>query len=179
MTETAATTTPARTSVMTTTLGSLAEFFPDSGNIDLGRFCLYATANKVDASGKSQVFLTVLGEKAYATLRSLLLPKKTNGGQVRRSCRSSPKALCSKTVSGYRTVSLLPAKARTVRKPETVRRLAENTGSFETFLEEVLRDRLITAIRTDSIRCRLLALSDDEVTYERLCQIANALETAQ
>lgn len=62
---------------MITTIGKLAEFCPDSGNIDvyLERFELFATANGIDASKKLQVFLTILGEKAYVTLGKLLLPR--------------------------------------------------------------------------------------------------------
>ncbi|KAL1479901.1 hypothetical protein MTO96_051491 [Rhipicephalus appendiculatus] len=62
---------------MATTFGKLPEFCPDSGNIDvyLERFELFAKANGIDAGKKLEIFLTIIGEKAYVTLRSLLLPK--------------------------------------------------------------------------------------------------------
>ncbi|KAH7969224.1 hypothetical protein HPB52_016109 [Rhipicephalus sanguineus] len=63
-------------SVVTTPVGRLAEFSPDTGSIEvyIERFEVFASAN-IDEPRKAQVFLTVLGEKAYVTLRSLLLPK--------------------------------------------------------------------------------------------------------
>lgn len=64
-------------SVVTTPVGRLAEFSPDTGSIEvyIERFEVFASANNIDEPRKAQVFLTVLGEKAYVTLRSLLLPK--------------------------------------------------------------------------------------------------------
>ncbi|XP_077506092.1 uncharacterized protein LOC144115536 [Amblyomma americanum] len=172
------------TSMLTTTLGSLAEFCPDSGNIDVyvERFDLYSTAKETDASKKLQVFLTILGEKAYVTLRSLLLPKKPTEVKHEKATEALRKHYAPK-----RSVVTAPYHFYQ-RKQEPneslqqfiveLKRLAA-TCSFGSFLEEALRDRLIAGIGTDSIRCRLLALSDDEVTWERVCKIATALETAQ
>ncbi|KAL1435655.1 hypothetical protein MTO96_001525 [Rhipicephalus appendiculatus] len=52
------------------------------------------------------------------------------------------------------------------------------TCLFGTFLEEALRDRLIAGLRSDSVRCRLLALPDDEVTWDWVRQVATAMEAA-
>ncbi|KAL1468981.1 hypothetical protein MTO96_005077 [Rhipicephalus appendiculatus] len=62
---------------MATTFGKLPEFCPDSGNIHvyLERFELFAKANEIDAGNKLEVFLSIIADKAYVTLRSLLLPK--------------------------------------------------------------------------------------------------------
>ncbi|KAL1417939.1 hypothetical protein MTO96_006006 [Rhipicephalus appendiculatus] len=62
---------------MTTPFGKLPEFCPVSGNIDvyLERFEIFAKANEIDAGKKLEVFLTIIAEKAYVTLRSLLLPR--------------------------------------------------------------------------------------------------------
>ncbi|KAL1443077.1 hypothetical protein MTO96_046121 [Rhipicephalus appendiculatus] len=64
-------------SVVTTPVGRLAEFSPDTESIEvyIERFEVFPSANNIDELKKAQVFLTVLGEKAYVTLRSLLLPK--------------------------------------------------------------------------------------------------------
>ncbi|XP_075534768.1 uncharacterized protein LOC142570254 [Dermacentor variabilis] len=169
---------------MTTTLGSLSEFCPDCGNIEvyLERFDLYATANGIDASKKLQVFLTILGEKAYVTLRSLLLPKKPTEVKYEEATEAlrnhyAPKR--SVVTERYHFYKRKQEPDESLKQfIVELKRLAA-TCSFGSFLEEALRDRLIAGIRTDSIQCRLLALSDDEVTWERVCKIATALETAQ
>ncbi|XP_072143980.1 uncharacterized protein [Dermacentor andersoni] len=169
---------------MTTTLGSLAEFCPDSGNIEvyLERFDLYATANGVDASKKLQVFLTILGEKAYVTLRSLLLPKKPTEVKYEEATEALRKHYAPKRSVVTERYHFYQRKQEPDESLKQfiveLKRLAAMC-SFGSFLEEALRDRLIAGIGTDSIRCRLLALSDDEVTWERVCKIATALETAQ
>ena len=58
-------------------LGTLQEFNPQSDNIStyLDRLELYFDANGVEADRKVPVLLTVIGAKAYDTLRSLLAPK--------------------------------------------------------------------------------------------------------
>ncbi|KAL3196294.1 hypothetical protein MRX96_001637 [Rhipicephalus microplus] len=53
------------------------------------------------------------------------------------------------------------------------------TCSFGMFLEEVLRDRLFAGLRSDTIWCHLLALPDDEVTWDWVCEVATAIEAAQ
>ncbi|KAL1468982.1 hypothetical protein MTO96_005078 [Rhipicephalus appendiculatus] len=53
------------------------------------------------------------------------------------------------------------------------------TCSFGTFLKEAQRDRLIAGLRSDTIRCRQLALPDDEVTWDRVRKVATAMEAAQ
>ncbi|XP_070384740.1 uncharacterized protein [Dermacentor albipictus] len=182
--ETATAPRQARTSVMTNTLGSLAEFCPDSGNIEvyLERFDLYATANGIDSSKKLQVFLTILGEKAYVTLRSLLLPKKPTEVKYEEATEALRKHYAPKRSVVTERYHFYQRKQEPDESLKQfiveLKRLAA-TCSFGSFLEEALRDRLIAGLRTDSIRCRLLALSDDEVTWERVCKIATALETAQ
>ncbi|XP_077492241.1 uncharacterized protein LOC144103384 [Amblyomma americanum] len=61
---------------MASTGGKLPGFDPDSGNFDvfIERFELYITNNDVSDAKKLHLFLSAIGEKAYVTLRSLLLP---------------------------------------------------------------------------------------------------------
>ncbi|KAL1449370.1 hypothetical protein MTO96_043995, partial [Rhipicephalus appendiculatus] len=49
-------------SVVTTPVGRLAEFSPDTGSIEvyIERFEVFASANNIDELKKAQVFLTVL-----------------------------------------------------------------------------------------------------------------------
>lgn len=58
-------------------VGHLPEFSPEKGNFEVyvERFEVFATANKIDETAKLQVFLTLIGEAAFITLRNLLFPK--------------------------------------------------------------------------------------------------------
>ncbi|XP_037576862.2 uncharacterized protein LOC119459102 [Dermacentor silvarum] len=169
---------------MATTYGKLPEFCPDSGNIDvyLERFELFAKANGIDDGKKLEVFLTIIGEKAYVTLRSLLLPKTPtevkyeDAKKVLQQHYALKRSVVTERYHFYR---------RNQESNETIaqflvelKRLAA-TCSFGNFLQEALRDRLIAGLRSDTIRCRLLALPDDEVTWERVCKVATAMEAAQ
>ncbi|XP_037561113.1 uncharacterized protein LOC119440260 [Dermacentor silvarum] len=169
---------------MATTLGKLPEFCPDTGNIDvyLERFELFAKANEIDAGKKLEVFLTVLREKAFVTLRSLLLPKRPtevkyeDATKVLQQHYAPKRSVVTERYHFYR---------RNQESSETIaqflvelKRLAA-TCSFGTFLQEALRDRLIAGLRSDNIQCRLLALPDDEVTWDRVCKVSTVMEAAQ
>lgn len=52
------------------------------------------------------------------------------------------------------------------------------TCVFGKFIEESLRNRLIAGLQADAVRCRLLAPPDAELTWERACTVAVALEFA-
>ena len=60
------------------THGRIKEFCPETGNIDayLERVELYFEANHVPQDEQVPVFLSVIGEKTYLLLRSLLSPEK-------------------------------------------------------------------------------------------------------
>ncbi|KAH7944961.1 hypothetical protein HPB49_002857 [Dermacentor silvarum] len=62
---------------MATTVGKLPEFHPNDGHFEvyLERFEVFATANDIAEGKKLPAFSTAIGDKAYVTLRSLLLPK--------------------------------------------------------------------------------------------------------
>ncbi|KAH7975031.1 hypothetical protein HPB49_022910 [Dermacentor silvarum] len=134
---------------MATTLGKLLEFCPDTGNIDVyvERFELFAKATEIDARKKLEIFLTVLGVKAYVTLRSLLLPKMP----TEATYEDAPKVLQQHYASKRFVVTeRYHFYRRNQDSSETIalfllelKRLAA-TCSFETFLQEALRDCLIT-----------------------------------
>ncbi|XP_037569835.2 uncharacterized protein LOC119450165 [Dermacentor silvarum] len=169
---------------MATTLRKLPEFCPDTGNIDvyLQRFELFAKANEIDTGKKLEVFLTVLGEKAYVTLRSLLLPKtptKVKYEDATKVLQQHYAPKWSVVTERYHFYRRNQESSETIAQfLVELKRLAA-TCSFGTFLQEALRDCLIAGLRSDTIRCRLLALPDDEVTWDRVCKVSTAMEAAQ
>lgn len=130
---------------MTATLGSLAEFCPDSGNIDvyLERLDLYAAANGIDASKKLQVFLTILGEKAYVTLRSLLLPKTPTEVKYEEATEALRKHYAPKrsvVTERYHFYQRKQEPNESIKQFIVELKRVAATCSFGTFLEEALRD---------------------------------------
>ncbi|KAL3256121.1 hypothetical protein MRX96_046636 [Rhipicephalus microplus] len=97
-----------------------------------------------------QVFLNIIGKKAYVTPRSLLLPKTPT-----------------------------EVKHEDAKKVLVELKNLTATCSFGTFLQEALRDCLIAVLRSDTIWCHLLAFPDDEVTWCRVCKVATTMEAAQ
>ncbi|CAN7981665.1 unnamed protein product [Ixodes pacificus] len=52
--------------------------------------------------------------------------------------------------------------------------------SFGAFLSEALRDQLVVGVRSEGIRCKLLAVEDgNALTWEKACVIATSMEPAE
>ncbi|KAG0431628.1 hypothetical protein HPB47_021613 [Ixodes persulcatus] len=139
---------PDQPDAMTSPLGKLAEFCPDTGNIDIypEKFELFSSANEIDASKKLPVFMTVLGEKDYVTLRSLLLPKTptevkyVDAGKVLQQHYAPKRSVVTERYHFYRRHQE-PSESFALFIV-AMKRLA-STCSFGSFLEDALRVRLI------------------------------------
>ncbi|KAL1416406.1 hypothetical protein MTO96_027969 [Rhipicephalus appendiculatus] len=171
-------------SVVTTPVGRLAEFSPDTGSIEvyIERFEVFASANNIDELKKAQVFLTVLGEKAYVTLRSLLLPKSpadSKYADITKVLREHYAPWRSIVTERYRFHRRDQGQSETIGEFVVELKKLAATCEFGSFLEESLRDRLISGLRSEDIRCRLLSLPNKEATWERVLNIATAIETAK
>ena len=68
---------------MTTTVGTLSEFFPQKEKIATYLECmeLFVAANGIEDEKKVPVFLTAIGGETYSLLRSLLAPVKPSHSQ--------------------------------------------------------------------------------------------------
>ena len=171
------------TSTASTTVGKIPEFCPDSGDIDvyLERFELYAAANDVAKGKKLLILLTVLGEKAYVTLRSLLLPKTPTEAGYDEAVAVLRKHYAPKrsvVTERYRFHRRDQGPEESISDFVVALKTLAATCAFGTFLEEALRDRLIAGLRSEDIRCRLLAMDDKDVTWERVFNVATAMEAA-
>lgn len=171
-------------SVVTTPVGRLAEFSPDTGSIEvyIERFEVFASANNIDEPRKAQVFLTVLGEKAYVTLRSLLLPKSpadSKYADITKVLREHYAPRRSIVTERYRFHRRDQGQSETIGEFVVELKKLAATCEFGSFLEESLRDRLISGLRSEDIRCRLLSLPNKQATWERVLNIATAMETAK
>ncbi|XP_037518347.1 uncharacterized protein LOC119395133 [Rhipicephalus sanguineus] len=165
------------------TLGKLPEFDPDNGDFEvyLERLECFIAANDIAEEKKLQVFLTTIGEKAYGTLRSLLLPKTPTKVTFEVAVDALKKHYAPKSsvvTERYRFHQRKQEKHESVADFIVGLKKLAATCAFGTFLEEALRDRLIAGLQADAVRCRLLATPDAELTWERACNIAVAMEAA-
>lgn len=164
-------------------LGKLPEFDPDGDNCDVffERFECFAAANDIAEDKKLQVLLTSIGEKAYVTLRSLLLPKtptQETYDVVIATLKKHYTPKCSVVTERYRFNQRNQEPHESISDFIVGLKKLAATCEFGTFLEQALRDRLIAGLCSDSIRCRLLATPDAELTWERTCSIVAAMESA-
>ncbi|KAH7972947.1 hypothetical protein HPB52_019370 [Rhipicephalus sanguineus] len=171
-------------SMVTKPVGRLAEFSPNTGNIEvyIERFEVFASANNIDEPMKVQVFLTVLGEKAYVTLRSLLMPKSpadSKYADITKVLREHYAPRRFKVTERYRSHRRDQGQNETIREFLVELKKLAATYEFGSFLEESLRGRLISGLRSEDIRCRLLSLPNKEATWKRVLNIATAMETTK
>ncbi|XP_077529334.1 uncharacterized protein LOC144141684 [Haemaphysalis longicornis] len=169
--------------VHSNTVGTLPEFQPDSGNFEvyLERFKLFAAANDIAAEKKLQVFLAAIGETAYVTLRSLLLrktPAKASYVEAVSVLKKHYTPKRSLVAERYRFNQRQQAPHESVADFIVELKKLASTCEFGNFLNDALRDRLVAGLRTEAARCRLLALPDEEITWERACRVAIAMEAA-
>ncbi|XP_077548577.1 uncharacterized protein LOC144161886 [Haemaphysalis longicornis] len=161
-------------SIITSNFGKLPEFQPDSGNIYfyLERFELFVTANDIPEEKKLQLLLTAIGEKVYVTLHSLLLPKTPSKVTFEEAISVLKKHYAPKSsvvTERYRFNQRKQEAHESVTEFVVELKKLAATCEFGAFLED--------AIQADAIRCRLLAMTDAELTWDRACSIATAMET--
>ena len=147
-------------------MGQVEEYIDGKEDIAsyIERVELYFAANYVEADYEVATFLALIGPDAYGVLRNLLAPEL----QKDKSFDELKELL----VSHYSPKPILIAERykfhrRNQHESETVaqfvvelKRLALKS-EFGTFLEEVLRDRLVCGLKSVQIQKKLLAERDD------------------
>lgn len=138
----------------------------------------YIKANKVSEELKVSVLLTVLGPRLVTTLQDLLAPAEVDSFSFTKLTEALTNHFkpCTLTI-----VERFKFNSRTQEANEsissyvvTLKHMA-STCNFGTFLKDALRDRLVSGIRDDFIRQRLLT---DELDLEGSLQKALMLEEA-
>ena len=153
-----------------------------TGKSILSAWNSFFVANGItDQAKKVAVFLTVLGGKAYALLRNLLVPTKPADkayGDLVKVMKDhlKPKPLIINIAERFKF------HRRNQREVETVaqylaelRKLTEQCD-FRDYLEEALRDRLVCGLRSEVIQRRLLA--EEDLTLKKAYEISHGMETA-
>ena len=166
---------------MSTTLGQLKEFNPDSDLFSayVERVNIFFTVNDISGDKRAAVFLNFIGARAYELLRSLLTPtlpqtlKYSELVNLLREYYDPHPVVIAERFHFHR---------RNQREGESIaefmaelRRLSTHCG-FKSYLNEALRDRLVCGLRSESTQRRLLAEKD--LSLQKAMEIAQGMEAA-
>ena len=167
---------------MSATHGRIKEFCPESSAIDayLERVELYFEANHVNQEEQVPVFLSVIGEKTYMLLRSLVSPAKPRSKSLEQLVATLKKHYAPKRIviaERFRFFRRNQAVGESIAEYEAeLRRLATHCD-FEAYLEQAIRDKLVCGMRNAATQKRLLSKAD--LTLERALEIAQSEEAAE
>ena len=162
-------------------LGKIEEFEQDQ-NWDeyVERLDQFFVANDIRAENKKRaILLSSIGARTYGTVRSLLSPKKPTEVTYADIVATLRAQFCpqpSVTVARFRFFSCSRRQSESVQEFVARLRQLSRDCKFETFLEEMIRDRLVCGVNSDSIQRRLLA--EAELTLKQAIDLSVAMETA-
>ncbi|XP_064469903.1 uncharacterized protein LOC135384639 [Ornithodoros turicata] len=146
------------------------------------RFELCVETNDIAHAKKAKLFLTAIGEQAYATLRSTLLKKTPSEATYKEIVTELRKHYAPKrsvVAERYQFHRRIQRDDESINEFLVPLKSLASYCKFGSFLEEALRDRFIAGLTNNSIRCRLLAMEDSEATLSRVCELAEAMEAAE
>ena len=140
---------------------------------------MFFEANDIKEEKQVAVFLSVIGSKTFALLRSLVLPEspkdKTLAELVtvlKQHFEPKPVIIVQRFHFHHRNQEPGESVADYVAE---LRRSAA-TCKFEGYLDEALRDRLVCGLRDEGVQRRLL--TEPELTLAKAIELAQGMETA-
>ena len=161
--------------------GYIREFHPESDSIKsyLKRVQLYFEANDVAADKQVAVLLSSIGAPTYSLISDLAAP----GPPIDKTLREIEEIL-RKHYEPKRAViaerflfhKKEQAAGETIAEFDASLRKLATSCQFGATLGEALRDRFVCGLRHESIQRRLL--SEQELTYNKALDIAQAMEAA-
>lgn len=138
----------------------------------------YIKANKVAEDLKVSVLLSVLGPKIVSVLEDLLAPEEVDSKSydvLVETLRGHYKPCTLTIVERYKFNSRVQQPTESISDYVVTLKHMASTCNFGAFLKDALRDRLVSGIRDDVIRQRLLT---DELNFEDSLRKALTLEEA-
>ncbi|XP_043238896.1 uncharacterized protein K02A2.6-like isoform X2 [Amphibalanus amphitrite] len=163
-------------------LGRLEVFEAAEDNWEeyIERLVQFFVANEIEEDVKKRaILLSNVGARTYGVLRSLLSPVRPDEvsyDHIVNVLREHFHPRPSVTVARFRFFSC----SRSINEPvqDYIARLKQLSRDcqFGSFLEEMIRDRLVCGINSDLIQSRLL--SEPELSLQKATEMAVALETA-
>ena len=150
-------------------------------SIYLERFEMFVAANGITDDGKKKAtYLSVIGPKTYALLRSLTTPDKPKDKDFAALTQLltnhlSPAPLEIAETYRFHQRNQQPGE-RINQFIAQIRALSEHCNFQADFRSRVLRDRFVCGISSDSTRRKLL--SEANLTLDRALEIARSMEQA-
>lgn len=144
------------------------------------RFELFCDCNKVESEKKVSTLLTVIGVKTYALVRNLCTPDKPATKKFEDIVKIIQEHLYPKPsfiAERYKFSKRNQLENETVSEYIASLKQLSIHCEFGTSLSDYLRDRLVSGIRSESTKQRLLA--EASLTYDEAVRIILSVETAE
>ncbi|XP_054272755.1 uncharacterized protein K02A2.6-like [Macrosteles quadrilineatus] len=162
-------------------IGRVSEFNPHEEDISsyLLRLKHYFKANDVKSTNHVSILITVIGPKILAVLMDLISPKKIDDETYESLSKTleehfAPKRLV--VAERYTFYSRCQKPAESIAEFMVAIKHLASTCNFGTFLNDALRDKLISGISNDGIRQKLLS---EELDLSKTFAQALMLEQAE
>ncbi|XP_046384963.1 uncharacterized protein LOC124155289 [Ischnura elegans] len=162
-------------------IGSLGPFegADESWESYIERFNLFVECNDIKEEKKVSTLLTVLGVKTYNLLKDLCTPEKPSSKSFEAIVKVLQEHLSPKPsfiVERYKFSQRNQHDYETVAEYLVQLKKLSTHCEFGNRLSDYLRDRLVSGLRNEAIRKRLLG--ELELTFEKAVQLATSLEAA-
>ena len=163
-------------------LGNVSEFdaSQETWSSYVERFELFCDCNNVETEKKVSTFLTVVGVKTYSLLRNLCTPDKPSSKSFNEIVKIIQDHLYPKPsfiAERYKFSKRNQLEHETVSEYiASLKRLSIHC-EFGASLNDYLRDRLVSGIKSESTKQRLLA--EASLTYDDAVKIILSVETAE
>ncbi|KAG8172224.1 hypothetical protein JTE90_027472, partial [Oedothorax gibbosus] len=161
--------------------GKISEFHPESDDAAtyVMRLKHFMVANKIEDNNKLSVLITVLGSKVINTLVDLVTPDELDSKTYDQ--------IIELFLNQYKPEKLTVVErnifnTRRQKQFESVQEYIielkhlASTCKFGTFLNEALRDRLVSGVLDEELRQKLII---EDITFTKACEIAVKYEQAQ
>ena len=162
--------------------GQLSQFEADQETMSayLERVEIFFQANNIAEEKQAGIFLSLIGAKTYGLLRDLVAPAKPKEktlAELTKTLRThfEPRPLIIAERFYFNQRNQLPNE--NIADYMAILRKMANSCKFGGFLDEALRDRFVSGIRSSSIQKRLL--TEEELSSAAALQLAQSMESAQ
>lgn len=162
-------------------IGRLDEYKPEneSWSAYIERAELFMIANDVDDTKQVATLLSAVGASTYGLLRNLVQPAKPKDKTFEEivnilKAHFEPKPLI--IAERFRFQRCVQKPHETVSQYVAELKQCASKCDFGASLDESLRDRFVSGIRSEACQRRLL--SEDTLTFARALEVAHSMETA-
>lgn len=162
-------------------IGSISEYKEGKEDFEsyLERLEQWMAANTVADEKKVSVFLSIIGADAYKLLKSLLLPDKPSTKSYAQLTKAlsdhyKPKPLV--IMERFRFQKRNQQESESVSDFIVALKQLSTNCDFGAHLDDALRDRFVSGLRSEAIQRKLLA--ETNVTFKSACDTALSMEMA-